>query len=416
MPHNRTHIDFINNAAREATMRLYGAIGEKVDGDLFARELATLDDQQLEVIHIRINSPGGDVFQGMSIVSALMSAKTPVYAHIDGVAASMAAVVAVAAKRVYMMDFAKLMIHDPYFAKAPKETLPKQAQDALARMTDMLRRVLSRRGKNIGEVAELMQAETWFSAEETKAAGLCDEITPSANDALKNLAPLQLVAAIDLEYNSNTQKQMDNDDLRSQITALLGLSDTATDAEILDNIKSLPNNGESVEQSVNSAVQMGLIDRTEAVSYTAMAQGNPTAFRGLINDKRNAQKKQLTDTLVTAIRKGKIIPQERHLFEAVGECMGARAVRQIIDCIPERIRLTELIAGAHKNRTDWKLADYRKYAPEELRMNPTLYAQLVEREGREMELSAETLDYYRRNNPEYLQEHPEEYRRLVNGK
>lgn len=53
----RTHIDTINAEAREATMRLYGAIGEKVDGDLFARELASLDDGQLDAIRIRINSP-----------------------------------------------------------------------------------------------------------------------------------------------------------------------------------------------------------------------------------------------------------------------------------------------------------------------------------------------------------------------
>lgn len=414
MSHNRTHIDFINNAAREATMRLYGAIGEKVDGDLFARELASLDDGQLDAIHIRINSPGGDVFQGMSIVSALMSVKTPVYAHIDGIAASMAAVVAVAAKRVYMMDFAKLMIHDPYFVNAEKETLTRQKQDTLTRMTDMLRRILSRRGCDEGDMAQLMSAETWLSADEAHTAGLCDEITPSANNALKNLSPLQLVAVIDAKNSS--QMQTDNNDLRMQIIVLLGLQEDATDAEILDNINSLLNSPETPEQSVNNAVRMGFIDRTEAANYTAMARSNPTAFRGLIADKRTTQKKTLADTLVAAIRKGKIIPQDRHLFETVGECMGANAVRRIIDCIPERVRLMDLIDGAHKNRAGWKLADYRKYAPEELRNNPALYAQLLEREGREMELSAETLDYYRRNNPGYLQEHPEEYQRLINNK
>ena len=48
----------------------------------------------------RMNSPGGNVFQGMSIVSAILSMNTPVCVHIDGIAASMAAVVAVAADRV----------------------------------------------------------------------------------------------------------------------------------------------------------------------------------------------------------------------------------------------------------------------------------------------------------------------------
>lgn len=101
-------------------MRLYGTIGSRVDGDYFAHELASLDRDDFDQIHIRMNSPGGNVFQGMSIVSAILSMNTPVCVHIDGIAASMAAVVAVAADRVCMMDFAKMMIHDPYFPERTK--------------------------------------------------------------------------------------------------------------------------------------------------------------------------------------------------------------------------------------------------------------------------------------------------------
>ena len=53
-------------------MRLYGAIGPRVDGDYFAQELASLDRGDFDMIHIRMNSPGGNVFQGMSIVSAIL--------------------------------------------------------------------------------------------------------------------------------------------------------------------------------------------------------------------------------------------------------------------------------------------------------------------------------------------------------
>ena len=59
-------------------MRLYGAIGPRVDGDYFAQELASLDRGDFDMIHIRMNSPGGNVFQGMSIVSAILSMNTPV--------------------------------------------------------------------------------------------------------------------------------------------------------------------------------------------------------------------------------------------------------------------------------------------------------------------------------------------------
>lgn len=413
----RTHIVSVDSEIQEATLRLYGTIGKNIDGNLFAQELASLDNRQMEVIHIRINSPGGDVFQGMSIVSAIMSMQTPVFAHIDGIAASMAAIVAVASKKVFMMDFAKLMIHDPYFSNVPEGALSIKEQEYLSRITDMLRKILSRRGHNETKISKLMQEETWLSASEAIQAGLCDEITPSAHSDFKNLTPLELVALVNSDYHFYCKdKQTNNNDLRSKITVLLGLENEATDSEILDNIKALLNNSESIEQSVNNALQMGFIDRDEVPCFTAMARNNPMAFRGLISNKRNAQKQQINDKLITAIRNGKIIPQERHLFETVGEHLGHRLLSRIIECMPGRVRLMDLVAGKHKNRSNWNLSDYRKYAPDELRDNPALYAQLLEKEGREVELNTDTLDYYRRNNPEYLQLHPEEYQRLINNK
>ena len=197
-------------------MRLYGAIGPRVDGDYFAQELASLDRGDFDMIHIRMNSPGGNVFQGMSIVSAILSMNTPVCVHIDGIAASMAAVVAVAADRVCMMDFAKMMIHDPYFTgESGKATSPKQ-KTALARLTDMLRQVLVRRGKDEATMAKLMREETWFSAAEALDAGLCDEITSSARNEFMNLDPMQLVAAVDAEYQTNNQEQMEKINLSAE--------------------------------------------------------------------------------------------------------------------------------------------------------------------------------------------------------
>jgi Protease subunit of ATP-dependent Clp proteases len=218
----KTYIDSVNETPREAVMRLYGAIGPRVDGDYFAQELASLDRGDFDMIHIRMNSPGGNVFQGMSIVSAILSMNTPVCVHIDGIAASMAAVVAVAADRVCMMDFAKMMIHDPYFTgESGKATSPKQKK-ALARLTDMLRQVLVRRGKDEATMAKLMREETWFSAAEALDAGLCDEITSSARNEFMNLDPMQLVAAVDAEYQTNNQEQMEKINLSAEAIVALG--------------------------------------------------------------------------------------------------------------------------------------------------------------------------------------------------
>lgn len=171
---DRTYIDFVNNTAREALMRLYGVIGDKVDGDYFAQELASLDSGGLGLVHIRVNSLGRDVFQGMSIVSAILSMDTPVIVHVDGIAASMAAVITVTDDRVCMMDFAKMMIHHPYFSGADAKSLSAKQKKMLTWLTYMLRQVLSRRGKDDAGMAKLMQEEIWFSAEEATdcAAGL----------------------------------------------------------------------------------------------------------------------------------------------------------------------------------------------------------------------------------------------------
>lgn len=224
-------------------MRLYGAIGQKVDGDFFAQELASLDAANLDLIRIRINSPGGNVFQGMSIISAMLSMDTPVYVHIDGIAASMAAVIAVAADHVYMMDFAKMMIHDPYFAGVDSKTMSAKQRKMLTRLTDMLRQVLNRRGKDDAAMAKLMQEETWFSAEEAKAAGLCDEITGSAKNEYMGLEPLQLVAAVEAEYQTN-QEKMEKINLSADAIVALGsksgpLDEAAVSAAIVDTVAAM---------------------------------------------------------------------------------------------------------------------------------------------------------------------------------
>ena len=168
---NYRYIDNISNKSREATMRLYGSIGDKIDGDMFEKERASLDRLDLDLVKIQANTPGGNVFQGMSIVSAIMSMDTPVHVYVDGVVASMGAVITVAADRVVMMDFSQLMIHDPYFIDTlPIDISPKQ-QKMLSMVLDMLEQALMRRGMDRAEIATLSTWATWFSAAEAKAHG-----------------------------------------------------------------------------------------------------------------------------------------------------------------------------------------------------------------------------------------------------
>lgn len=97
---------------RSCTIYLYGDIGDCYDvrsGDI-ARELADAE-AKCERINVRINSNGGDVFSGIAIFNLLRNSKADIHIYIDGVAASMASVIALCGKPVEMSKYARLMLH-----------------------------------------------------------------------------------------------------------------------------------------------------------------------------------------------------------------------------------------------------------------------------------------------------------------
>ncbi|MEG2760164.1 MAG: ATP-dependent Clp protease proteolytic subunit [Mucinivorans sp.] len=244
-----SYIDKLETSPSVATMRLYGAIGEKVDGDYFAQELSMIS-RDCEKVRLRINSPGGDVISGMSIVSAILSSYTPIEVYIDGVAASMAAVIAVCGDKVYMADYAKIMIHDPHFANDTALTAKQKKQ--ICKMRDMIGQILSRRGKNIDQISALMAAETWYSATEALAEGLCDEIVSSAKSLMVGLTPMQVLSQVDLDYYNKTNKKTMK--LKTQVFSILGLSAEAPDDDISAAIEKINSEKLSIDKLLKEAL------------------------------------------------------------------------------------------------------------------------------------------------------------------
>ena len=95
-----------------AALLLYGDIGDgyKVESGRIVSELLALQ-AQYKKIDVRINSRGGDVVSGMAIYNALRQSKSDITIYIDGVAASIAAIIALCGKPLYMSPYAKLMLH-----------------------------------------------------------------------------------------------------------------------------------------------------------------------------------------------------------------------------------------------------------------------------------------------------------------
>ena len=88
-----------------------GDLQNGISGTYFAKEVEYLQDV-CDSINVRINSVGGSVIEGYSIVSAILNSKIPVNTYIDGLAASIAGVIAVAGTKCTMKDYGTLMMHN----------------------------------------------------------------------------------------------------------------------------------------------------------------------------------------------------------------------------------------------------------------------------------------------------------------
>ena len=129
-------------------------------------------------ITVRLNSPGGEIFDGVAIANALASHPATVTAQVDSLAASIASVIAVAgADRVVMMPHSQLMIHDGSGLAFGNAQEVRELAELLDRQSNNIAAVYAAKaGGTVEDWRALMLAETWYTAEEAVAAGLADEV------------------------------------------------------------------------------------------------------------------------------------------------------------------------------------------------------------------------------------------------
>ena len=168
-----------NVAGETSTIQIFDQIGEDWYGasGLSAKQFS---DVLIECgngpLLVEINSPGGNVWDGLSIYNQLRGRKAPVTTRVVGIAASIASIIALAGDRVEMADAALMMIHDPSgMASGTSEDMRKMA-DALDQHAEVLVGVYSKKtGKSPESIRAAMKAETWFTTEEALAFGLVDK-------------------------------------------------------------------------------------------------------------------------------------------------------------------------------------------------------------------------------------------------
>lgn len=159
------------------TLTLFGDVGWEIKP---AGVMAELGEMVGDVL-VKINSYGGDIYEGISIMHALRSHPGQVTVRVEGVAASAASVIAVGgADRVEMTAGSELMVHMPWVETPGDADELRKTADDLDRTAQSLAEIYAEKAGGTAEQwLEMMRAETWFSAQEAVDAGLADAVVDS---------------------------------------------------------------------------------------------------------------------------------------------------------------------------------------------------------------------------------------------
>ena len=167
------------SAGETATIQIFDQIGEDWfgGGGLSGKQFSdVLNEVGNGPLLVEINSPGGNVWDGLSIYNQLRGRRAPVTTRVVGIAASIASIIALAGDNVEMADAALMMIHDPSgMASGTSEDMRKMA-DALDQHAEVLVGVYAKKtGRSPESIRAAMKAETWFTTPEAIAFGLVDK-------------------------------------------------------------------------------------------------------------------------------------------------------------------------------------------------------------------------------------------------
>lgn len=154
----------------------------------FQKDLKELGE--VSQINLHINSPGGSVFEGIAIGNMLRQHKARVVAHVDALAASIASVIVASCDEVIMPENSMLMIHNPWtISMGNAKELRKQADDLDKIAESSVVTYLAKAGEKLTEkkIKQIMDEETWMSAQEAYNYGLCD-VVESANQVAASIS------------------------------------------------------------------------------------------------------------------------------------------------------------------------------------------------------------------------------------
>lgn len=338
-----------------AEIYIYDPIGESIweertSAKSLSQKISALDVDEL---HVYINSPGGDAWDGLAIMNALRRHRAHVTVTVDALAASAASVIAMAADHLVMNRGAEMMIHDPWtWTEGNAEDLRKIAV-SLDKLADSYAAAYAARaGGDAAAWRDLMRAETWFTAEEAVTAGLADEAADAPAAAAhfdlsgfryqgraQAPAPCNTLPASEPEETtvSTMKENLMSSMLTEGLCQRLGIADSTADEEAilaaLDERLAAPDHREFTAASVPEG--MALVDEAILTQLRSDAEKARAALAAVDAQRRDA----IVDE---AVKSGRIAPASKERMRALLDADEESASALIASLAPNTIPVSEV--------------------------------------------------------------------------
>ena len=320
-----------------ASIMLYGEIGgdDGVSPERIVAEMSYLS-QEYPMIDVHINSMGGEVFAGIAIFNALKDSPSMVNIYVDGLAASIAGIIALCGKPLHMSRFSRLMLHSVSGACKGGARDMRECADLIEGLEGTLADMISQKCGMPSEQVKLSYfdgKDHWFTADEAARLGLCDDIYDMAGS--DDLGPAPTNEQVYQFVNRAEKKQPNHNKMEfiDKIKGLDSFKDLTTEDAIVSKVKSLENEAAKVdalqvrinqleaenkaskdaakEAFLNQAVSDGRIKADQKEGYRKLMDADEATTKALIE----AMPKAAKPTITAYINSGKTAEGSKDLAQ-----------------------------------------------------------------------------------------------------
>ena len=375
-------INKIDIEKKEAEMLLYGNVGDEIDGNWIANEIRYLEEQGITKITERINSGGGSVINGLSVVSANLNSKAKIHTINDGICASMAGIILMTGDKVSMADYSLLMIHEPSLGwEKIDTTTDDKVKRGLIAIRDQLSKIIQNRsGKTKDEVDSIMNKESWYTATEAQTNGFIDNIveyakkpninnTMSVDDIL--MAVNQFKGFTNNKNNFKMEKLINHFNLEAEASiedVLAKVKEVEATNEV--NVNKLEIATTTIEEKENAIIELtGKVEvlETEKVELTENATEKEAILKEVNDELITYKEKEVSNYVEQCITTGLFKDTDKaELIEEANADFGA--FKKLVNKmkIPHVNILGQLGDVEEDERANWTHEDWQKNDPKGL--------------------------------------------------